>query len=82
MQTGKTRDRPRSGRPRLTTAAQDRRIRLSHLRDHFRYASLAARDIPRVHNNRINTKTVNRRLRENHALLRRKSKKHHTPCLC
>uniref|UniRef100_A0A672Z1Z5 Transposase Tc1-like domain-containing protein n=1 Tax=Sphaeramia orbicularis TaxID=375764 RepID=A0A672Z1Z5_9TELE len=31
--TGTTQDRPRSGRPRVTTRNQDRHIRLAHLRD-------------------------------------------------
>ena len=31
-ETGRTADRPRSGRPRVTTPAQDRYIRTSHLR--------------------------------------------------
>lgn len=35
-------DRPRSGRPRLTTRRQDRFIPLSHLRDRFRPASRTA----------------------------------------
>ena len=32
-ETGWTADRPRSGRPRVTTPAQDRYIRTSHLQD-------------------------------------------------
>ncbi|KAG2469041.1 HIF3A factor, partial [Polypterus senegalus] len=32
-ETGRTADHPRSGRPRVTTPAQDRYIRISHLRD-------------------------------------------------
>ena len=31
-ETGSSNDRPRSGRPRVTSAADDRYIRLSHLR--------------------------------------------------
>ena len=34
-ETGRTADRPRSGRPRVTTPAQDRYIRTSQLRTHF-----------------------------------------------
>ena len=37
-QTGSTRDRPRPGQPRVTTAAQDRYIRLTHLRKKFQTA--------------------------------------------
>ena len=35
QQTGSTRDRPLAGRPRATTRADDRAIRLRHLRDRF-----------------------------------------------
>ncbi len=41
-ETGRTRDRYRSGRPRVTTARQDRRIRLQHLRNRFRTAVMTA----------------------------------------
>ncbi|KAG2462916.1 AKAP5 protein, partial [Polypterus senegalus] len=34
-ETGRTADHPRSGRPRVTTPAQNRYIRISHLRDSF-----------------------------------------------
>ncbi|KAG2463223.1 PANK1 kinase, partial [Polypterus senegalus] len=34
-ESGRTADHPRSGRPRVTTPAQDRYIRISHLRDSF-----------------------------------------------
>ncbi|KAG2460139.1 NEDD1 protein, partial [Polypterus senegalus] len=34
-ETGRTADHPRSGRPRVTTPAQDRYIRISHLRDRY-----------------------------------------------
>ena len=44
--TGSTADRPRSGQPRVTTAGDDRRIRLLHLRDRFRPATQTAREIP------------------------------------
>lgn len=37
--TGSSNDRPRTGRPRVTTAAQDRANRLAHLRDRFRPAT-------------------------------------------
>ena len=39
-ETGKTADRPRSGRPRVTTPGQDRRIVISHLRDRFMPATV------------------------------------------
>ena len=41
--TGRLTDRPRSGRPRVTTQRQDRRIRLVHLRNRLRTATEAAR---------------------------------------
>ena len=41
--TGRLTDRPRSGRPRVTTQRQDRRIRLVHLRNSLRTATETAR---------------------------------------
>ena len=40
--TGRLTDRPRSGRPRVTTQRQDRRIRLVHLRNRLRTATETA----------------------------------------
>ena len=54
-QTGTTSDRPRSGRPKVTTPREDRRIRLAHLRDRFLSA------IPR---RPVSPRTVRRRLRQ------------------
>ena len=62
--TGTTNDRPRSGRPRVTTPRQDRFIRLSHLRDRFRTATETADQTPGLHNNRISDQTVRNRLRD------------------
>jgi len=62
MNTGSTRDRPRSGRPRVTTPAQDRYIRTTHLRDRFQSASHTARTLPQ--HQPVSTQTVIRRLRE------------------
>ena len=36
QQQGNTRDRPRSGRPRVTSQAQDNHIRVTHLLNQFR----------------------------------------------
>lgn len=47
--TGSSNDRPRSGRPRVTTAAQDRANRLSHLRDRFRPATRTAAETIGTH---------------------------------
>uniref|UniRef100_A0AAZ3PT11 Transposase Tc1-like domain-containing protein n=1 Tax=Oncorhynchus tshawytscha TaxID=74940 RepID=A0AAZ3PT11_ONCTS len=63
-ETGWTADRPRSGRPRVTTPAQDRYIRTSHLRDRYRMATTTARVSLRTHNPSISAQTVRNRLRE------------------
>ena len=63
-ETGRTADRPRSGRPRVTTPAQDRYIRTSHLRDRYRMATTTARVTPGTHNPSISAQTVRKRLRE------------------
>uniref|UniRef100_A0A8C7SD05 Transposase Tc1-like domain-containing protein n=1 Tax=Oncorhynchus mykiss TaxID=8022 RepID=A0A8C7SD05_ONCMY len=62
--TGWTADRPRSDRPRVTTPAQDRYIRTSHLRDRSRMATTTARVTPGTHNPSISVQTVRNRLRE------------------
>ena len=60
QQTGQTKDRPRSGRPRVTTAAEDRYIRQIHLRNRFVTAtSTAAAALGHV----ISPRTTLRRLR-------------------
>ena len=61
-QTGSVTDRPRPGRVRTTTAAQDRYIRLQHLRDRFRTAVTTARETRGRRNQRISVSTVQRRL--------------------
>ena len=61
-ETGRTADRPHSGRPRVTPA-QDRYIRTSHLRDRYRMAT-TARVTPGMHNPSISAQTVRNRLRE------------------
>ena len=58
-QTGTVTDRPRTGRPKITTAADDRGIRTLHLRDRFRTASHTARTF----HGQISQYTVRRRLR-------------------
>jgi transposase len=57
QQQGSTHDRPRSGRPRVTTSAQER-----HLRDRFTTATSTAAAIPGQR--RISDQTVRNRLRE------------------
>jgi hypothetical protein len=61
QQNGSTRDLPRSGRPRVITAAHDRYIRLRHLRERFTTATSTASTIPGVR--RISDQTVSNRLR-------------------
>ena len=61
--TGETSDRPRSGRPKVTTLRQDRQIRLIHLRNRFLPATVTANRIPGRHNPRISAQTVRNRLR-------------------
>uniref|UniRef100_A0AAZ3QWR6 Transposase Tc1-like domain-containing protein n=1 Tax=Oncorhynchus tshawytscha TaxID=74940 RepID=A0AAZ3QWR6_ONCTS len=63
-ETERTADRPRSGRPRVTTPAQVRYIRTSHLRDRYRMATTTARDTPGNHNPSISAQTVRNKLRE------------------
>ena len=45
--TGRLTDRPRSGRPRVTTQRQDRRIRLVHLPNRLRAATETSREVIR-----------------------------------
>ena len=45
-QSDDTRNRQRSGRPRVTSHQQDNHIRLVHLRYRFQTSSLTARSIP------------------------------------
>ena len=63
-ETGWTADRPRSGRPRVTTPAQDRYIRTSHLRDRYRMVTITARVTPGTHNPSISAQTVRKKRRE------------------
>ena len=55
-------DRPRSGRPRVTTQRQDRRIHLVHLRN--RLTTETAREVIGTHCRRVCPRTVRNRLRE------------------
>jgi hypothetical protein len=63
-ETGRTGDRPRSGRPHVTTPAQDRYNRTSYLRDRYRMATTTARVTPGTHNPSIIAQTVRNTLRE------------------
>ena len=59
-QTGSTQDRPRSGRPRVTTPQEDRYLRTYHLRNRFVTATETAAT---ALGHRISRRTVLRRLR-------------------
>ena len=61
QQAGPTRDRPRPGQPRVTTPAQDRHIRLTHLCHPFQPASQTASETPGSHRNEISSRTDRRR---------------------
>ena len=63
-ETGHLADRPRSGRPRLTSRRQDRTIRLAHLRNRHLTATETALNTVGTHNRQIPPKTVGSRLRE------------------
>ena len=60
--TGSVEDRHRSGRPRVTTAAEDRFIRLRHLRDRFTTASSTAQSLPAGRH--VSDQTVRNRLHD------------------
>ena len=62
--TGRLTDRARSGRPRVTTQRQDRRIRLVHLRYRLRMATETAREVIGTHGRRVCPRTVRNRLRD------------------
>ena len=63
-ETGHLADRPRSGRPRVTSGRQDRTIRLAHLRNRHLTATEIALNTVGTHNRQISPKTVGSRLRE------------------
>lgn len=69
QQLGNVRDRPRPGRPRVTSRRQDNHIRLVHLRNRFQSSSLTARTIPGLR--RISSRTVRNRLRQRNIRPRR-----------
>ena len=60
--TGRTEDRPRSGRPLVTTRGQDRYIRNTHPRNRFQTATTTAANTPNTHNKCISAQTVRTRL--------------------
>ena len=63
-ETGRLADRPRTGRPRVTTRRQDRAIRLAHLRNRYVTVTETSNNTIGNHNRHIHPKTVRNRLRE------------------
>jgi transposase len=68
-QSGNTRDRQRSGRPRVTSHQQDNHIMLVHLQYRFQTSRLTARSIPGLRP--ISSRTVRNILRDRHIRPRR-----------
>ena len=68
QQTGSTADRPRPGHPRVTTPADDRYIRLLHLRNRKLTATSTNRTVFR---GRLSSQTVRNRLRSSRLRARR-----------
>jgi hypothetical protein len=60
--TGSTKDRPRPGRSKVTSPADDRFIRLRHLRDRFLPATSSTNV---VQGRRVSVRTIRRRLNAN-----------------
>ena len=61
---GRLTDRPRSGRPRVKTQRQGRRIRLVHLHNKLRTVTETAREDIGTHGRRVCPRAVRNRLRE------------------
>ena len=70
-QTGKTNERPRNDRPRVTSQRQDRHLRLIHLRYRMIMAVDTDRRTPGLSNIRISGQTVRRTPRESGLRVRR-----------
>ena len=62
--TGRTKDRPHSGHPIITTRGQNRYIRNIHLCNCFQTATATAANTHVTHNNRISAETMRNRLGE------------------
>ena len=63
-ETGHLADRPRSGRPRVTSGRRDRTIHMAHLRNRHLTATETALNTVGTQNRQISPKTVGSRLRE------------------
>ena len=62
--TGRTEDRPCSGRSRVTTRCQDRYILKTHQRNGFQTTTATATNTHGTHNNRVSAQTKRNRLHE------------------
>ena len=71
LQNNNVVDRPRSGRPRVTSQRQDRNIVRTHMRDRFLPATTTARQTVGTHNRPVSDTTVRRRLIAVHLNCRR-----------
>ena len=70
-QTQSTQDRPRCGRPRVTSGRVDRHIVREHTADRFLTASATARNTVGTHGRAVSHQTIGRRLREANLRCRR-----------
>uniref|UniRef100_A0A8C4QU92 Tc1-like transposase DDE domain-containing protein n=1 Tax=Eptatretus burgeri TaxID=7764 RepID=A0A8C4QU92_EPTBU len=73
-QTGTTADRPRPGRPRVTSRAQDRQIVLRHLRNRFVTATSTGNEL---FGGRVTAQTIRNRLRSARLHARRFHRRQH-----
>ena len=71
LQNNNVVDRPRSGRPRVTSQRQNRNIVRTHMRDRFLPATTTARQTVGTHNRPVSDTTVRRRLIAVHLNCRR-----------
>ncbi len=74
-QTGDVKDRPRSGRPRKTTVAEDRYIRLAALRNRRLSAKTLQARHARRYGNRVSDQTIRNRLHESDLRARKPARK-------
>ena len=74
-ETGDVKDRPRSGRPRVTTPVEDRYIRLLALRDQRMSSRVIQTRLAGRHGRRFSDQTIRNRLHTNHLRARKPAKK-------
>ena len=73
--TGDVKDRPRTGRPKITTEQQDRYIRVLALQDRRRTSKSIQRSVVRRYKTRVSDQTVRNRLHAAHLRARKPAKK-------